>query len=98
MTVVRMTDWSVVHGDDPYLAPEVAVRHLMGKAEGHPFKPNGKLVRSSPIAKINGRIITTESGRIYELVGPPEAGHMAHIKEIGAAYDDAEPVKIKEMP
>ncbi len=94
MSTVQITFWSIVsHPDDAYIAPERRPRHLQGQVRNYPGVRDGHTIRSSTIASSQGRVATTESGRIYELVGAPDPGYLAHLDEQGLAYDDNEPLR-----
>ena len=66
----RLENWSVGSQNlTPYTAPELSQPRLMGEVYGHPNFDNGERITTSPIEKINGWVITTLSGSVYELGG-----------------------------
>ena len=62
MNPIKLNEWSVVN-IDPYTAPEVGIC-LVGRLDG------GARVKTSIIAKVDGRLITTATGSVYELLEP----------------------------
>jgi len=65
--MVKLEDWSVTAIGGPYTAPELWREALYGKVYGHPKFNNGDKVRTSPIKKVDGRMITTASGTVYKI-------------------------------
>lgn len=63
---MRLENWYVKKGNNPYLAPEVDFV-LCGKVFGHPRIQDGTNIRTSrPIKTIDNKVYTT-NGNIYEL-------------------------------
>ncbi len=59
--MIKIKDWTLLYtsrNKRPY---------LVGFVYGHPGHEDGTDIRTSPIAVIEGRIITTSSGNVYEL-------------------------------
>jgi len=98
----QLKNWAVVYKDwDGYTAPEAMKLYLSGEVYGRPPResdgkefPDGKRVWTSSVKEVNGRLITTRSGSVYELVGDPEPGYLEFLKEIGRVYDPANPIKV----
>lgn len=69
--IVLIKNWKVVDGKDAYTAPEVTKLRIVGTVYGHPFKPDGKKVITSPITSLGkfreGSIVETSSGTLYKL-------------------------------
>ena len=59
-------NWSLVM-TNPYQAPECQSPSLAGEVHGHPKRPNGQAITTSPIKKIKGNLVETASGSFYEL-------------------------------
>lgn len=94
MNLNQVREWCV--SADDMIAPEVRGNpSIMGKAIVAGLT-NGeeKGIFTSAIAKVNGRTITTKSGSIYTLVGPPNKHFMEHLAERGMEYNDAAPLDV----
>lgn len=63
---------------DPYLAPELVQRTIVGERE------DGKRVRTSQIIAISGTSVTTESGSEYKLLKPKDD----YIQFVEEYYDE----------
>jgi hypothetical protein len=61
--MIELDDWAVVapHGENVYAEPKQCLRGC---------REDGHYVRTSPIAGINGDVITTRSGTQYKLLKP----------------------------
>lgn len=90
MSGIRLHRWSVTQAsDNPFLAPEANPACLLGIRES-----DGKYVRTSPIAKVEGKEITTKSGTVYILEEmDPDFRHW--LEEEGIEYDPENPVTFK---
>lgn len=83
----RLDQWSVVFlSNDPFVAPECNDKCLHGK------RSDGRYVRTSPIAKVDGRIITTDSGNVYEL-GEVSEKYLEYLSETGKTLDEQNPIR-----
>lgn len=54
---------------------------------------DGRHVRTSRIVKAEGRLVTTNSGSVYEL-GDPLPNYVDWCRENGRAIDQAQPIKM----
>lgn len=93
----QLKNWSVVQSPngDPYLPPEMFGIYLAGEIYGRGGRfVDGKKVWTSRVVSVNGRMITTKSGSVYELVGDPEPEYLAFLKEIDKEYDPINPIKV----
>lgn len=71
---------------------------LGGKVYGRePRFPDGKEVITSRIVDVEGRKITTRSGSVYLLEGPPSEDYMVFLKKNGLEYDEDFPIKMVEL-
>ena len=68
---------------------------MTGTVCGHPTKADGHQVVTSPIRTSKGRLVTTQSGNVYELVGDPDPEYLAYLQSIGYPYDSVNPVKVR---
>ena len=94
----RLKEWGVVYGDAiGFTPPELCDLHAVGIIYDHPAFPDGKLIKTSPVVKADGRALTTYSGSIYILDGSPSQDYLDFLKEIDYEYDDDNPVKIKHI-
>jgi hypothetical protein len=83
-TVVKLTRWSVVYQDGHvYRPPESRRLGLHGIVEGHESHPDGTPVTTSAIdsADSKKRTVTTSSGRVYQLEGPPDPHYAKWVAE-----------------
>jgi len=93
----QLKNWAVVQSPntDPYLPPEAFGIYLGGEIYGRGGRfVDGKRVVTSRVVSVNGRMITTKSGSVYELVGDPEPGYLDYLKEIGKEYDPINPIRV----
>lgn len=91
----RLEQWSTCRlGDDPYVPPEMSLLCLQGQVFGHARKGDGTKVTTSPIVAVDGRVITTASGSVYEL-GEPDPGFLAWLAKEGRTYDPGQPITLK---
>lgn len=95
MSAIKLSKWSVVvNGSNPYKEPKI---RLGGIVSGHPDYPDGKDVVTSKIMTANGRSITVESGRVYELIGDPDFMYATYLASIGKVYDPVNPIKVIQV-
>jgi hypothetical protein len=95
---IKIREWAVVDPNaNANTAPEQLVPRLQGRVYGHPQRPEGDLVVTSPIVAADGRIVTTRSGSVYELDGPPDPRYVAASKLLGFTIDEANPIRIQAM-
>ena len=97
----QLKNWAVVSNQDSYTPPECVKLHLSGEVYGRDPRasdgkefPDGKKVYTSSVKDIDGRLITTRSGSVYELVGDPDPEYLEFLKEIGRVYDPVNPIKV----
>lgn len=91
MTTYHLHRWRVVYlYDNPYLAPEANPACLAGFRE-----PDKKPVRTSPIAKVNGVEITTESGSVY-LLEDMDPDYRDWLLENEIEFDPDNPIVIRK--
>ena len=90
--VVVLQDWEVrMRSTDPYCPPECNYNCLSGFPHGHPTKDQQRKVITSGLAKVEGRMVTTKSGTVYQL-GRINPKYRAWLKEKGIAYNPAQPI------
>jgi hypothetical protein len=94
--IVEIEDWAVVSvaAEDAFKAPEQSGIALKGHVTGHPNKPDGSLVITSPIAACKGRLVATEAGTTYRLHAP-ENGYRLWLRANRPDWDPENPVQIK---
>ena len=93
-----LRDWCVCFrpSADPYTPPELLSSCLGGKIYGRADRfEDGNEVTTSRIVKSEGRKVTTKSGSVYVLEGPPAKSYLDFLKSIGYDYDEENPIKIK---
>lgn len=87
---VILKGWAVMELDGKaFQVPDEVTRHrLSGQVFGHPKKRDGEEIVSSPVTQVKGRwsevlLVTTESGTVYELQGPPSVDYKAWMTQQG---------------
>lgn len=102
MDIITMKNWVVtnrdVGNDNPYLAPECRFVGpcLGGEITWHPDLPITKTenrVTTSAIVKVEGRVVTTFSGRKYKLYGRPDPRFMEFLGSKEMPYNPRNPLK-----
>jgi hypothetical protein len=84
--------WSVIMYGGPYTSPEASSKCLCGfRSPGN----DAKKVRTSPIDKINGREITTESGSVY-ILEDMDPDYRSWMEQEGIEWDPECPLKFKK--
>ncbi len=90
----KIENWSVNTEDDGYTPPEQSVPRLHGKIQDHPRFDADQNVVTSAIVNVNGRIVTTSSGSMYELGSPnPEYVEWCRENSVHVPTED-EPIRI----
>lgn len=97
--MMKLENWSVTaRPTDPYQAPELWGSCLRGDVKGHP-KLGDTEVTTSLIKNVNGRIVTTHSGSIYEL-GKVDEDYVKWCEENGNStrekLEGPTPIKFKD--
>ena len=96
-----LENWSVVDSPcDPYIPPECKTKRLMGhcpeRAREVYYKTPREIqkdeITTSPIAKIEGKRITTKSGTVYVL-GQVNPDYVSFLKTLGKELDQENPIK-----
>jgi len=73
-----LKDWAVVVAPrDGYTAPELLSMRLTGTVFGHPHKSNGKVITTSAIQAVRGRIVHTQN-TVYRL-GQPHKDYVKYL-------------------
>lgn len=86
----RLKNWAVVSTSD-------SKRRLSGTVSNNKSFQDGKKIFTSSIVDVEGRKITTSSGSVYYLDGPPENEYLQWIKEHGYEYDEINPIKVVNL-
>lgn len=88
----KLENWSV-QTTNPYLPLEASKAYLAGDVYGHPKYPDGHRILTSRPIKVDGRVITTYSGSVYEL-GEPDPKYLEWMNKNGRVYNPEQPIKI----
>ncbi|GAF70947.1 unnamed protein product [marine sediment metagenome] len=65
---ILLKNWCVVPLNvDKYTPPELIGQALSGDVYGHPTRAEGEAIVTSQIRQAEGRLVTTNSGTVYEL-------------------------------
>jgi hypothetical protein len=80
---VKIRNWAVVGSGDPYRAPEIDMKRLVGDVEDHPTLGKTNDLMSGPIQELDlkGRRVETIN-TIYLLEGAPNPAWVRHLIEI----------------
>lgn len=92
---MKLNVWSVVSVGNPYTPPECKCTRLHGIVDKHPRLGENVEVTTSTIVKVEGKLVTTHSGSVYEL-GEPDAGYLRWLEKEGIQFDENNPIKLKE--
>jgi hypothetical protein len=89
LTPRRIDQWATEPCPNlPYLAPELHDHlHVSGII-------GGKEKITSRVVHVDGRVVTTKTGSVYEL-GEPSGRFLAFLAEHGLQLDPVEPVKLR---
>jgi hypothetical protein len=68
--MIRIENWSLITDDNPYLAPEQRKVRLRGDVIEHPRLGYANDVQTSSIKDVEGHIVKTSSGSVYQLGEP----------------------------
>ena len=89
--------WSVLldHHPDPYKGSEFGRKYLGGDVFGHPSPrfPDGCGITTGHIASVEGRTVTTTSGSVYVLEGPPCPKYAQWCEDHGIDIDPENPIR-----
>ena len=89
---VRLNNWRVCSGyENRYRPPELSSIFLGGDVVDHPRLGTMKDITTSPIEDVNGNLVTTHSGTVYEL-GEPDPNFVEFCKQDGCH------IPTKEVP
>jgi hypothetical protein len=94
--MIRIENWSLsMDNDNPYQAPEQRKKRLHGDVYNHPRLGDLKDVTTSSIVSVDGCMVETRSGTVYEL-GEPSADYVNWCREHGTRVPTKEePIKMK---
>lgn len=93
---INLDNWSTASRPIPYQPPECWPTILQGNVSGHPDMDDGEFVHTSPIAKANGQLITTESGTLYRL-GKIDPKFREFLKTDRPNWDPENPITIVKV-
>lgn len=97
---MKLNNWSVTEANtSPFCAPEARGVALQGVVDEHrELGPSdGKSLRTSEIVGVEGRVITTYSGSVYEL-GTISPEYRAWLRENCPEWDWRNPITFEEDP
>jgi hypothetical protein len=92
MRILRNWSVKVAH---PHLPPEVQRSSLSGEVYNHPGFEDSESIITSAIDTAEGRQVTTASGSVYLLEGPPDSAYAEWMKNRGIQYDPENPITFK---
>lgn len=91
---IRLEEWHTISTPDSFLAPELRMVHLVGKAYGDPDREDGTKVRTSHIFSAEGKKVETSSGTTY-LLGEPKFEWLEWMKAEGIPFDPNNPIRVR---
>ena len=95
---IRIEKWSMrEEPDDPYMAPEMRSKMLVGNVYGYPGRPEGERVKTSPISEVDGRLVVTSSGHRYRL-GEVDPLYAMWLDANDYAFDPEQPIAFGKPP
>ena len=74
--------------------PETWKIKLHGEVYNHHRFDDGSSITTSNIESANGKEITTVSGSVYYLDGPPDETYLKYLEGEGLSFDENEPVML----
>lgn len=92
--MVKLECWSMSR--NPFHAPELGTERLQGKVYGHPKYEDGVSILTAFIKSVDGKVVTTSSGRIY-LLGEPDPKYVKWMKENNIPFDPEKPVRMRRV-
>ena len=92
---MQINNWSVVSDSDPFKVPEQSKIRLQGEVTGHPRFDEGHRVTTSTIVKIEGKLVSTYSGSVYEL-GEIDPLYKKWVDKNYPDWDPENPIKMVE--
>lgn len=93
---MKLENWKMVELADPFMAPEMRSPRLGGNVHGNPRFEEGYAITTSPIESVEGRVVTTRSGSVYEL-GDPDPEYLKWCQENGQHIPLGDnPIKLKK--
>lgn len=93
--MVRIENWKVVSRGDGFTPPEMHSPVLSGQVYEHPHFEDGSNVTSSRILKVDGRTVTTYSGRVYTL-GEPDPEYVEWCTEQRYDWNEDNPIRWRQ--
>jgi hypothetical protein len=95
---MRLENWSLSKRwgtNDHYRDPACVPVCLQGNVYGHgsPRHPDGKGIITSGIESVEGRVVKTRTGSVYEL-GKIDPDYRAYLKEHHPDWDWRNPIRI----
>ena len=88
---MKIENWFIEFHKYPGEAPECGTFQIRGRVYGHPEHYDGKLISTSAVKKVSGRIVTTYSGSIYKL-GTIEPDYRKLLKKTKPEWDWRNPI------
>ena len=92
-----ITNWSIEQiniGDIRYQAPELYKIGIQGKIYNHSKFEDNTQILTNYIVHSEGKIITTASGSIYCIDGPPSKDYQFYCKKKKIDIDENNPIKL----
>lgn len=87
----ELENWDMVESSDSASTAQSISMRLRGKVYGHPECTDGSKITTSPISRVDGKLIYC-ANRVYSL-GKPSNEFLQSIKSMGAEYDEENPLE-----
>ena len=78
------------------VAPELIQKAICGTVYNHSRLPDGETIITSAVVTAVGKEITTHSGTVYVLDGPPLAEYAKWMQDNEIKYDSLNPFTIRK--
>lgn len=91
MRAQPVTKWSIHACGDPFAAPELHSRHVVGVwPDGH------RRISSETVETVGPRTVRTAKGSLYELSGDPDPAYAAHMAKAGRPLNLENPLAFRK--
>jgi hypothetical protein len=87
---VELENWQMVESSDSASTAQGVSLRLRGKVYGHPDCIEGSKITTSPIERVDGKLIYCKN-RVYSL-GKPAQEYLDSIKTFGVEFDPENPL------
>jgi hypothetical protein len=91
----KLEKWSVRWSDEPFRAPEIRNKTVVGTVFGSDKFPDGTNLALGLIVEANGKTVKTSDGLTFDL-GEPEPEYLAFLRENDIPFNAENPIDFVE--